>query len=238
MWRSQLHPRASVMRFAMAFDTDLKRERPPAATLVGLGVALSLPLLTNVVVRHFLGDTISTALMTVGLVIHWVTFGVLLLIVRRWECAPLQSIGWHAPRWSTIPIGIVAGVIIAVVSGVVGDRLEPADTHVFPLMQALPLVLRVALVITAGVFEETMYRGYGIERLSRYFGGKWVAAAITVGLFTLAHAPTVGAAHLPSILLGASLMTGLYLWRRDLLLNMVAHSTINAIGLLVLPALQ
>lgn len=222
----------------MAIDANLKCDRPPAATLVGLVLALLLPLLTSVVVRHFLGDTISTALMTVGLVIHWVTFGALLLIVRRWECAPFRSIGWHAPRWPTIPFGIAAGVVIGVVSGVAGDRLEPADTHVFPLMQALPLVLRVALVITAGVFEETMYRGYGIERLSRYFGGKWVAAAVTAGLFTLAHAPTVGLAHLPSILLGACLMTALYLWRRNLLLNMIMHSTIDAIGLLVLPALQ
>jgi uncharacterized protein len=97
--------------------------------------------------------------------------------------------------------------------------------------------VRVLLVITAGVYEETLYRGYALERLSRYFGGKWIAAAITLALFTVAHASAVGAAQLAPIMIVAALVTLLYLWRRDLLLNMVAHSTIDAIGLLVIPAL-
>ena len=84
------------------------------------------------------------------------------------------------------------------------------------------------LVITAGVFEETLYRGYGIERLSKYFGGKYVAAAISLALFTLAHASAVGAAALLPILIVASLVTMLYLWRRDLLLNRI---DLKAVGM-------
>jgi uncharacterized protein len=211
---------------------------PPAATLVGLGVALFFPLLTNLVVTQLLGLTPSRALIATGLVIHWATFALLLVIVLRWEREPLQSIGWRSPRWSTLLLGVVAGVIIAIVSGFLSQRLRlRSDTRFLALLQSLPLVVRVLLVITAGVYEETLYRGYALERLSRYFGGKWIAAAITLALFTVAHASAVGAAQLAPIMIVAALVTLLYLWRRDLLLNMVAHSTIDAIGLLVIPAL-
>lgn len=221
----------------MTRDALLHPRRPPVATFVGLGVALLLPLLTNLVITRVLGVAPSRALIAVGLADHWAMFALLLVIVVRWEREPLESIGWRRPRWSTLPLGIVAGVAIAVASGFVSQRLRlKSDVHFLALLQSLPLVVRVALVITAGVFEETLYRGYGIERLSKYFGGKWVAAALTLVLFTFAHASAVGIAQLAPIVLVSGLVTLLYLWRRDLLLNMVVHATIDAIGLLVVPA--
>jgi membrane protease YdiL (CAAX protease family) len=224
---------------AMPSNALVKRPMPPTATIVGLGVALFFTLLTNLVVTHVLGLTPSSALIAAGLLIHWATLALLLAIVLRWEGEPLQSIGWRSPRWSTLPIGIVAGVLIAMVSGFVSQGLRlRADTHFLAFLQTLPFMVRVLLVITAGVFEETMYRGYGIERLSKYFGGKWVAAVITLALFSYAHASAVGAAQLAPIVVVAGLVTLLYLWRRDLLLNMVAHATIDAFGLLVIPALR
>jgi membrane protease YdiL (CAAX protease family) len=221
----------------MTRDTLLHPRRPPTATYVGLGVALLLPLLTNLIVAYLLGATPSRALVAVGLAIHWATFALLLVIVMLWEREPLASIGWRSPRWFTLPLGIVVGVAIAIVSGFVSKRLGlKSDTHFVAFLQSLPLVLRVALVITAGVFEETLYRGYGLERLAKYFGGKWVAAALTLVLFTFAHVSAVGVAQLAPIVIVSALVTLLYLWRRDLLLNMVAHATIDAIGLLVVPA--
>jgi membrane protease YdiL (CAAX protease family) len=223
----------------MSSDAPLKRELPPVATLVGLVVALLFPLLTNLVVTHALGLTPSPALIAVGLVIHWASFALLLVIVLGWEREPLRSIGWRSPRWSTLVLGIVAGVIIAIVSGLLAQGLRlKSDKHFVGFLQSLPLIVRMVLVITAGVYEETMYRGYAIERLSKYFGGKWVAALITLVLFTYAHAAAVGAAQLAPILIVGALVTLLYLWRRDLLLNMVAHSTIDAFGLLIVPALR
>jgi uncharacterized protein len=223
----------------MTLDTPRRIRRPPAATLVGLGIALLLPLLTSPAATHFLGTEPSGALFTAGLFIHWLTFALLLVIVLLWERKPLQSIGWQTPRWTTLLAGIVAGILITVASGFLVQlvRLSP-DTRLVMFAQSLPVAMRAILVITAGVFEETAYRGYGIERLSPYAGGKWVAAAITLALFTLAHGGAVGAAHLPPILIVGSLVTLLYLWRRNLLLNMVAHTTIDAIALLVIPALR
>jgi membrane protease YdiL (CAAX protease family) len=222
----------------MSVETHLKPRRLPTATLVGLGVALLSPLLTNLVVSRVLGGTPSRALIAAGLVIHWSTFVALLVIVRLWERAPLQSIGWREPRWSTLAFGIVAGLIIIVLSGLVSQGLGlKADQHFLAFLQSQSLVVRVLLVVTAGVFEETLYRGYAIERLQTYCGGKYVAAAISLALFTLAHASAVEPAALLPILIIGGFVTLLYLWRRDLFLNMVAHTTIDAMALLVIPAL-
>jgi membrane protease YdiL (CAAX protease family) len=62
-------------------------------------------------------------------------------------------------------------------------------------------------------------------------------AGVTVVLFTLAHVPAVGFDHLLPVAIVSVFVTLLYLWRRDLILNMVAHATIDAIGLLLAPIL-
>jgi membrane protease YdiL (CAAX protease family) len=43
--------------------------------------------------------------------------------------------------------------------------------------------------------------------------------------------------HLVPVFIVSALITLLYLWRRDLVLNMVAHVTVDAIALLLAPAL-
>ena len=69
------------------------------------------------------------------------------------------------------------------------------------------------------------------------WGSKWLAAAATLVLFTLMHVPAVGWAHLLTVGIVGGLVTMLYLWRRNLLVNVVAHATIDAVGLLVAPLL-
>ncbi len=110
-----------------------------------------------------------------------------------------------------------------------------SDEHYAAYLQSLPFILRLALVLTAGIFEEVLYRGYALERLTTIWRSQWAAAVATVVLFTLAHLPVIGLAYLPAVGVVSVLVTLLYLWRRDLILNMAAHATIDGIALLVLP---
>jgi uncharacterized protein len=59
---------------------------------------------------------------------------------------------------------------------------------------------------------------------------------VTVLCFVFAHVPAVGVNHILPVLVVSIFVTLLYLWRRDLVLNMVAHATIDAISILVVPA--
>ncbi len=94
-----------------------------------------------------------------------------------------------------------------------------------------------ARIATAGIFDETLFRGYVLERLASALGSKWAAGGVTVALFTLGHLPAVGLTHLPPVFIVSVFVTLLYLWRRDLVVNIVAHATIDAVALLLVPLL-
>ena len=100
-------------------------------------------------------------------------------------------------------------------------------------MAALPYGLRFMIVLRAGVVEEILFRGYGIERLRELTGNKFLAGAITLALFSLAHLSHWGLAQI--VVAGAAglVLTILYLWRRDLATNMVAHFLVDGSQLLL-----
>ena len=208
------------------------------ATLVGLAVALLVPFLTLGAGQAIYGHERSVSPVIWGMALHWINFAALVAIVVRWERQPLASIGVRPLRWWTIPLGLAAGIVITIASAVLVNALRlQSDTEFVGYVQHLPLLVRVLLVVTAGVFEETLFRGYAIERLTPILGSKWWAALVTVTLFTLGHVPAVGWAHLAPVAIVSIFVTLLYLWRRDLIVNIVAHSTIDAIGVLVAPLL-
>jgi uncharacterized protein len=92
-------------------------------------------------------------------------------------------------------------------------------------LSRMPVWFRVILGATGGMVEETLYRGYAVERLAMITGRPWLAGILSAVAFGLAHIPAWGmgfaiAADLPY----GIVMTIFYLWRRDLLANILAHS--------------
>jgi membrane protease YdiL (CAAX protease family) len=173
-----------------------------------------------------------------GTAVHWANFAALIAVVMLMEGQRLTSIGLRPLRWWTIPLGLVAGLLIIPISGFLANALgASADAHFVAFLQSLPFTTRLVLVVTAGVFEETLYRGYALERLASLFRNTWLAGAVTVVLFTLAHIPAVGLAHILPVFIVSVLVTLLYLWRRDLVVNVIAHATIDGVGLLIVPLL-
>jgi membrane protease YdiL (CAAX protease family) len=212
------------------------RPRLSLATGSGLFVALVIPFLTFAVGWLSFGATQSGRRVAAGLLLHWLTFAALIAIVLLWERQPLASIGVRPMRWWTIPAGVLAGAVAVVLTGVIVNTLGiRSDTRFVAYLQSLPFITRLLLAVTAGVFEETLYRGYAIERLTMLSGNKWLAGVVALIFFTLAHVPAVGVAGLLPVCIVSILVTLLYLWRRDLILNMIAHATVDAIGLLLAP---
>jgi membrane protease YdiL (CAAX protease family) len=97
----------------------------------------------------------------------------------------------------------------------------------------LPVWWRIIVGVTGGAVEEVLYRGYAIERLAMITGRRWLGGSIAAVAFGLAHVPAWGV----GFAMGADLpfgivMTLFYLWRRDLLANIFAHSTGMVVALL------
>ena len=81
----------------------------------------------------------------------------------------------------------------------------------------------------AGVVEELFYRGYAIERLQAMGLNRYLAAAIPLIVFALGHW-TGGAANIPIALALGGILAAFYLWRRDLIANMIGHFAVDFVA--------
>ncbi|MGH9573633.1 MAG: CPBP family intramembrane glutamic endopeptidase [Candidatus Acidiferrales bacterium] len=144
----------------------------------------------------------------------------------------LRMFGWR-------DLLVMAGVLVAAFffSGIASRFVRAPSFNL--QFSGVPLSLRAGLVLTAGICEEFIYRGFAIEELGALAGSRWLAALISLIFFTLPHAKLYGfssALVLPAIM-GAAL-TLLYLWRHNLPVCMLMHAIVDGIFLILVPALH
>ena len=207
-------------------------------TLVGLAIALfGIPAATTAH-RMLVADPQASG----GIIVRELailTLTVLLLwIVVAGERQPLSSIGIRTDRLGrSIAWGL--GLAVVCFAAAVGCLLfyQSIGVHYGEgagISRALPVT--TLAVIRAGISEEVLYRGYAIERLQWLTGSKWVAAAISLLLFAGFHFRQGLAGVFIALLLGA-ILTAFYLWKRDLIANIVAHFLVDFVPNVVLPLL-
>jgi len=91
------------------------------------------------------------------------------------------------------------------------------------------LWLVTVIVFRAGFVEELFYRGYAIERLKSLRWPKAAAALVPLVIFALMHYPGGPINVLVSFTLGG-ILTLFYLWRRDLVANIIGHFLVDFIA--------
>ena len=89
-----------------------------------------------------------------------------------------------------------------------------------------PLWLITLIVFRAGLVEELFYRGYAIERFRAMGLGKAASVAIPLIIFAAGHY-TGGVSSVAIALVMGGILSGFFLWRRDLLTCMFAHTLID-----------
>jgi membrane protease YdiL (CAAX protease family) len=212
---------------------------PKLPTIVALLVALLGPPLLVAIPDRVLGEFPGLGVQVVLQILFCGMACFVLWVVVRHERLPLRSIGVRRPDWSTLVAGLLLWgglyllpLITAPVLNVLGSDGGQAGIQ---RLAAVPVWFRVVLGVTGGIVEEILYRGYAVERLATITGRTWLGATIAIVAFSLAHIPAWGVAFA----LGADLpfgivMTLFYLWRRDLLANILAHSTGLVVAMLTL----
>jgi membrane protease YdiL (CAAX protease family) len=170
--------------------------------------------------------------------VFWALTFILVGYVLFIEGRPLSSVGLIRPTWKTVVFGVggafvmVAGM--AVIYTVVFPALGlPTNEATMSAIKSMPLWFRALLILRAAVFEEIYYRGFMIERLAELTRLPWLAALISLAAFTFAHLSGWGWAHLMVAAFGGAVLTGLYLFRRDLASNMIAHFLTDGVGFLL-----
>jgi uncharacterized protein len=205
-------------------------------TYVGLAVALfgapAVVILFKFAgfTRADFGATVVRELIILALVV------VLFWIIRSREKLPLSSIGlapqkiFPALLWS-IAVILLFGVGIA------------ACLLVFPLIglsygsssgPAVPVGVSLLLYARAGIAEEVFYRGYAIERIEALTGNRVIAAAVPLLIFAASHFSQGAAGILITFVIGA-IATAIYLWKRNLLILILAHFMVDFIPNVLLP---
>jgi len=171
---------------------------------------------------------------------EWIVVGLLAVIGFGFLKRDAGFFGLRVP--SGRDILAMFGVFVAtyIVVGIV-MRFLPVRTSMLDIqgLAAVPVSVKLALVLTAGICEEFMFRGFAIEELADWTGSVWLGAFIAWLAFVLAHIDRYGLTSglaIPAIA-GATL-TLLYVWRRNLPACMLMHSLIDALSIFLLPVLM
>jgi uncharacterized protein len=161
--------------------------------------------------------------------------GALAYVVRA-EHVPPRAIGLRTPRASTLAWG-VAGFVVLVAASVVLTTAAAQlgvkqDSRVLEALASRPLWLMLLVAATAGLTEELAFRGILIGHIGALARRPWVGAFASVLLFSALHV-NGNWIQFFFVLPSAVILTGLYLWRRDLVACMIAHALTDMLGLLL-----
>jgi uncharacterized protein len=175
----------------------------------------------------------------------WIVAAVVLFYSVKIEGIPLATFGitknTRSLRYRLIEmivallLGLVIMIVLILFSRWIGSLVGVPETGPVDLVNVLPFWVTFPAWITAGFFEELLFRSYPIERLTMLTGKRWLSAIIPMLAFALFHVPAWGWVHFLTIGLPSSLLiTSIYLWRRSLWFVLIIHALFD-LPILFLP---
>jgi len=211
-----------------------KITKPQFITIVGLGLALAAPVFYSLITREFLFSDQAHSLLEVyiGLFFMWFLAAAVVLLTLWGEKRPLSSIGWKLPTVKlillTLGFGVLLSLAVPALSILAGMIISVDESGSIETASQIPWLLMLISVITAGITEEFLFRGYALERLFEWTGSKWISSIVSLVCFTAIHIAGWNMVHIIGVVIpmGVALI-GLYWWKRNLILVIIVHITIN-----------
>lgn len=190
----------------------------------------------------FLGFPFLLKILPLNLVLGEVGMWLLLLLIMLWiyfvEKKTIASIGWKKLTVKTILAGIGIALVLFIIFGISNVLIQKLglelnkDVAELIASQSMPFLILIAL--RAGVVEEVLFRAYAYERIYELTKSKFVAGFVPLIIFVLAHL-SWGVGHLLFVFIAGGLFTILYISKRNLALNIIAHFTVDVLALVALP---
>jgi len=197
--------------------------------IIGVLVFLSLPFLFGQLDLSFIVANVGMWWLLFALIVSWVYF-----VEKR----TIASVGWKGFSTKTVLGGVGLGLLLFVLFGVLNVAIQAIGLELSQETAALfasqPWPVLLLVVLRAAVVEEVLYRGYCFERLFELTGSRLLAGLLPLIVFTLAHLGW-GVGHLLFVFLVGGLFAIIYATKRNLALLFVAHFTVDALALMVLP---
>ncbi len=203
--------------------------------ILGLSLSLVLPstyvlFISPIFLKPNLNASVSTL---IDFAVLWGLAFAVLFFTRNIEKLPLTTIGWKPLPWkwifTAIGLGILLSLFVPVFTLLVSAVFPPSDTGtITQVVSNFPWWVLLLSVITAGITEEILFRGYPLERLTEMTGNKWISGLISLIFFVAIHATGWNIAHIVGVVIPLGIiLTGLYFWQRNLLFVMIIHLLID-----------
>ncbi|MCS3630730.1 membrane protease YdiL (CAAX protease family) [Salinibacter ruber] len=203
----------------------------PPVTAGNLALSLlALPLIA------LLGERVVEIGPIAELAVQWGLVAAVVGVAVSGEDQSFAGIGFRRPTWGdlgyTLATAVAALLVFAGTDPVVEALGLPVAGDAGTMTAGVGVGVALARVVTTGIVEEILFRGYPIERLVAYTGSPLVAGGLTWGAFTFAHAAVWPAGNLLQVAAVAAVLTAVYLHRRTLFPVIGAHVLVWALSVM------
>ena|SRR5271165_3355622 len=210
-------------------------------TILGLAIAsAAMPIVLALFNRLRLPWTTTNILLREA-----VLFGIaggLLLLIRQGEGLGWESVGLQRPALVKTALWVLITLILLIIAAalafgmikLLGWPVGRNSAHSYDL---LPTWVVAIVILRAGFIEELYYRGYMIERLQMLTGSRLVAAGLPLFVFAICHYEQ-GWAGITIALFTGAVLSGAYMYKRNLWITIIAHFLVDFIPNIVVPLLS
>jgi membrane protease YdiL (CAAX protease family) len=188
-------------------------------------------------------DSSSVSGALLAQVAMWVLFVAVVGIVIFWEQQPpeslwLKPLQWQTFAWASL-LALFSIVVLFPLTEWVRTTVGLPDYAIgMETTLASPIWLRVVAVLTAGIVEESLFRGFTVTRLLRLGWSVPIVIAVSSAGFAALHLPVWGSGPSLAFFVGGLATTTFFVWRRDLLAMILAHIAIDTWALVITPAVS
>lgn len=198
---------------------------------LSLGVPVIFMLFINpVFIKLNVDEPFSTL---IGFGVFWGLAILLLIFTQTVEGLPLASVGWKPltlkSTLTAVGLGILLSLLVPALTLLVSRIIPQSNSGtVTQVVSSYSWLILLLSVITAGVTEEILFRGYSLERLLEITGNKWISGIISLVFFIAVHATGWNLAHIIGVVLPlGAILTGIYFWKRNVLFAIIVHTVID-----------
>lgn len=157
---------------------------------------------------------------------NWIAVGLLLLYVFRVEKLDWASLRLVKPTEKDLEWAGWLGGGLMLWSWGMSKLLPPSvqehSGSAQDTLVSLGPLMALGLVLTAGITEEILWRGYAVERVAAWVG-PWLASMIGLAVFTAGHVQFFGPGWLLTGLPMAAMFYVMLAWRRNLWAAIFMH---------------
>ena len=216
---------------------DTPATRPVAATILGLALALGVPLAvlpTGLLLRVAPGDSVTMQLIREGA--YWALASLVIIVMVMGERQGVDAIGLRRPHWGTFGWGILTGIVLVILFPLTQMVLRilhvSLPIHELARLDTSPIWLQALTLIRIGVTEELLFRAYAIGRVTALTRSRALGVIVPWAVFVFCHLESWSVPHLFYVGVAGAILSALYVLRRDLISNIIAHIFVDGAGFL------